>query len=520
MLKNKILNHFNLYILGLILLVISLPVSLFGMSVSIFILLGNWLLERDFRNKLDTLMNRKSIAVFISIILVHVIWLFNTTDFHYAFNDIRIKLSLVALPLIIGTSRPLSSNQLKIILLFFVSSVFVATLISTVVLFGITGQPVTDIRDISVFISHIRFALMINVSIFFLGYLLLSKEYSLIQLEKVVYALVLIWLVLFLFLLRSKTGIGILLICFYIFFGLWISRIQNFMLKYLMIAVLLVIPLLSVAYITKSIAEFYKIEDINPEKIDKKTINGRTYHHDFKNRQLENSEYVWLYLCEEELRNEWNKISIYNYDSLDKRGQEVKYTLIRYLTSKGFRKDSAGISKLDKEDIKNVEEGLANFIYRNKTGLKPLIYNLIWQIDVYRKGGNPSGHSITQRIEYLKTAIQIIRSNFWLGVGTGDLQLSFDHQYELNDSQLSPRWRLRAHNQFITFFVAFGITGFIYCIFALVYPVFLEKKFKDYFFMMFFLIALLSMLNEDTLETHAGATFFSFFYSLFLFGQE
>jgi hypothetical protein len=287
-----------------------------------------------------------------------------------------------------------------------------------------------------------------------------------------------------------------------------------------MIAVLLVIPLLSVAYITKSIAEFYKIEDINPEKIDKKTINGRTYHHDFKNRQLENSEYVWLYLCEEELRNEWNKISIYNYDSLDKRGQEVKYTLIRYLTSKGFRKDSAGISKLDKEDIKNVEEGLANFIYRNKTGLKPLIYNLIWQIDVYRKGGNPSGHSITQRIEYLKTAIQIIRSNFWLGVGTGDLQLSFDHQYELNDSQLSPRWRLRAHNQFITFFVAFGITGFIYCIFALVYPVFLEKKFKDYFFMMFFLIALLSMLNEDTLETHAGATFFSFFYSLFLFGQE
>jgi hypothetical protein len=38
--------------------------------------------------------------------------------------------------------------------------------------------------------------------------------------------------------------------------------------------------------------------------------------------------------------------------------------------------------------------------------------------------------------------------------------------------------------------------------------------------MMFFFIAFLSMLNEDTLETHAGVTFFSYFYSLFLFARD
>ena len=47
-----------------------------------------------------------------------------------------------------------------------------------------------------------------------------------------------------------------------------------------------------------------------------------------------------------------------------------------------------------------------------------------------------------------------------------------------------------------------------------------ENKQKDYWFMMFFFIAFLSMLNEDTLETHAGVTFFSYFYSLFLFARD
>jgi len=520
MLQHKIINHFNLYILGLILLAINLPVSLFGMSVSIFILLGNWILEGDFRKKLNILKKRKSITVFISIVLIHGFWLLNTSDFQFAFNDIKIKLSLVALPLILGTSRPLSQKQLKIILLFFISSVFVATIISTVVLSGLTGQPVTDIRDISIFISHIRFALLINVAIFLLGYFLLSKEYQPVRLEKVIYSLILVWLVLFLFLLRSKTGIGILLTCFYIFFSLWISRIPNFMLKFFMLIILITIPLLSISYITRSIADFYRVEVVDTGNIEQTTVNGRPYSHDFGNKQLENGRYVWLFLCEEELHNEWNRISTVDYNSLDGKGQEVKYTLIRYLTSKGFRKDSIGVSKLNEEDITNIEEGLANYIYRSKAGLKPLIYNIIWQIDVYRKGGNPSGHSVTQRMEYLKTAIQIIRKNFWLGVGTGDLQSAFENQYELSKSRLNPEWRLRAHNQFITFFIAFGVFGFIYCVFAVVYPVILEKGFRNYFFMMFFLIAFLSMLNEDTLETHAGATFFSFFYSLFLFGRE
>jgi hypothetical protein len=48
----------------------------------------------------------------------------------------------------------------------------------------------------------------------------------------------------------------------------------------------------------------------------------------------------------------------------------------------------------------------------------------------------------------------------------------------------------------------------------------LEKKYHDLFFMIFFIIGVLSFLNEDTLETHVGATFFAFFYALLLFGLK
>jgi hypothetical protein len=56
--------------------------------------------------------------------------------------------------------------------------------------------------------------------------------------------------------------------------------------------------------------------------------------------------------------------------------------------------------------------------------------------------------------------------------------------------------------------------------FALIYPVFYEKKHKSMLFVIFFIIALLSMLNEDTLETHAGISFFSYFYALLLLAYK
>ena len=90
------------------------------------------------------------------------------------------------------------------------------------------------------------------------------------------------------------------------------------------------------------------------------------------------------------------------------------------------------------------------------------------------------------------------------------------------NSPLEKKFRLGAHNQYLTFAVTFGIAGFVWFLFSLFYPLrqLVQAKMFDYFYITFFVIALLSMLSEDTLETQAGVSFFAFFNCLLLFGRD
>jgi hypothetical protein len=70
--------------------------------------------------------------------------------------------------------------------------------------------------------------------------------------------------------------------------------------------------------------------------------------------------------------------------------------------------------------------------------------------------------------------------------------------------------------------VAFGIIGFLVFLWGLFFPVLYKiSKGTIRLPMLIFLgISLLSMFNEDTLETQAGALFFAFFYTFFFWGAN
>jgi len=519
MLNYKIINHFNIYCFGLVLLVVSLPFSVYMMSVSQFILAINWLLEGRFIKKFQILKERKSILLLICVYIVHVLGLLYTSNYDYAFHDLRIKAPLFILPLIIGTSQPLCFKHFKILILFLVAAVTVNSFISILVLMGYTNYEIHEVRNISIFISHIRYSLLINIAIFSLAYFIAKKGIIKYKAEKYFYLICGIWLIVFLFILQSLTGIAVFFITSFLILGYLVIRYRNIKYKIAVYTLWLLLPLSVFLYLRRSYCDFYDIKEENPEKLEKYTSQGNLYYHDYQNKHIENGNYIWLYLCEKELREEWNKISEYKYDGKDKMGQDIKNVLIRYLTSKGLRKDADGMAQLNNEDVKAIEDGIANHLFRKRMSLYQRIYKIIWQIDVYFKGGNPKGHSITQRLEYLKTSMQIIKDNIWIGVGTGDVQASFNEYYEKMGSQLTGKWRRRAHNQFITFTITFGVAGVLLILFFLFYPIILEKQRKDYFLWVFLVIALLSMINEDTLETQAGVTFFTFFYSLLLLGR-
>jgi len=492
---------------------------MFGMSLATFILVFNWLLEGRFREKLRRLWSTRSLWIFLIIFMVHIVWLIPSENLNYGLHDLKIKLPLLVFPLIIGTAPPISTNELRIVLNAFVLSVITGTVISIMVLTGCIQREITNIRDISIFISHIRFGLMIVLSIFFLGYDAFMQSDSPIWI-RVLRMAGMVWLIVFIMILKSLTAMVILVIMGLVLCMVLILRSPHFMLKYFLSILWITCILVMVLTGFRLYAKFSYRVPVDLSTLQSHTQNSCAYHHDTLSQEAENGYLTWLYVCEEELENGWNKRSAFDYNGRDRNGNELRYTLIRYMTSKGLRKDSLGLTLLSDEDISWIEQGMANAMYTEGYTFSRLFYEFAWQWDVYRKGGNPSGHSVTQRIEYLKAGWLIFKKYPVFGVGTGDVPDAFDRQYQEMNSLLSEDWRLRAHNQYLTFLISFGLVGFLMVVWGIIQPAIMEQGFSQYRFTIFIIIVLLSMINEDTLETSAGAMFVAFFYTLLLFRSK
>jgi hypothetical protein len=520
--KNILTDYSGNYYLLLIFLACSLPLSVFTTSLAEILLFLNWLAEGKFPEKIKILRQRKSPLIITSIFALHIIALIYTSDFQYAFHDLKIKLPILILPVLIGSSHLLTEKQVRALLIWFSSAVIASSVISTSIFFDIFDYEYFEFRSISIFISHIRFALMINLAIFSLLYFGSGGDTSPIQDKKLRIILIIgaLWLSTFLLILKSFTGIVIFVILSLFMSWKYSAFIKQLAPRFIVRVLIITVPLLIAMLLSDSVAKFYYRDKLDIVTLEAKTPDGNPYSHNIQDTSVENGHYVWIYVCEKELSEEWNKRSSLAYEGKDKLGQHLKYTLIRYLTSKNFRKDANGVRQMTPEDISAVENGIANYIFLNKYSIYPRIYQTIWEIDNYMNGNNPSGHSVAQRMAYLSAASHIIRHNFIFGVGTGDVQQEFNNYYKMCDDPLQEISRRRAHNQFVTFMVSFGIIGFTVSIIAFFLPVFLERRWKDYLFQCFAIIAFLSMLNEDTLETQTGVSFFIFFYSLFLFGRN
>ena len=272
-------------------------------------------------------------------------------------------------------------------------------------------------------------------------------------------------------------------------------------------------------YLFSIIHDYYKVNPVDLSKLESYTSRGNRYLHNTKDLSTENGNYLWIYIKWDELHEAWNRRSKMSLDSVDKKNQVLLNTLTRFLTSKGERKDADAVEHLTNKEVKAIEKGVANVIFIEGFGIRGRIYEFFGGLEVYKRNGNPTGSTVMQRLEFWKASLQIIKENFWIGVGTGDMNEAFQIQYDKMHSKLSPDQRWRSHDQFLSIFVGFGIFGLIWFLFAIFYPPYMLGKFDDYFFLIFIIIAMISMIPEDTIESQAGVTFFAFFYSFLLWGR-
>jgi hypothetical protein len=511
---NLIRKHQDwLIFFGMIVLIISIPLSRFGMSLGQFIILGAWLLSGNLINKFKRFFSNPAALAIASLYILHLIGLLYSDNLQYGLKDIRVKLPLVALPVIFSSIQPISRKKLNILFMLFIGAVTVGSLISFSILLSETAK---NFREISPFISHIRFSLNVVLAIFAATYFAITVFREKLFLRIIAF-MILIWLVAFLFMIESVIGISALIIVSFVLLIYGIMMQKYFYHKAALLLTLIVVPLIVFMYFHDAVKSYRTPYKNDLTQLEEKTALGNPYLHDTVYYPVENGSYIGLYFSEHELRNAWNSVSEYKYDHTDRRGQYIKHTIIRYLNSKNLKKDASGVKQLTPEDILSIENGIANEVYTRPFSLNSRLYKILWEIQDSKDGGNPGGHSIMQRLEFWKAAKEIIKKNFWFGVGTGDIEDAFRAQYDEMNSPLEAKWRNKAHNQYLEFFATFGLIGFLWFFFAIFYPALKTKKLYHPFFFVFFITMLLSMLAEDTLETQAGVTLFALPFALFLF---
>lgn len=508
--------HSWVYFTAVALLAVSLPYSVFAISVTAITLMVNWLLEGDFQQKWDILRNKRSLWILLVFYAVHLLWMVNTSDYEWGMHDLKIKLPMLIIPLVFATSNALSLSRIRAILNLYLASIIVASIICAYSIFRYHVNPTLGEKEFFPYVSHIRLSLMMVMAVFITPWLFRQTQHPI----RWVYIPAGIWLICCLMLIQVLTGIAVLIAISTILLMRSAIQSRNLMLRWFIVVGVFTIVVLSCIYLINAYARFYNFDKIDIASLEKTTINGNPYWHDPSGKLVENGHFVNLYICDIELRNSWNQRSKVDYEGYTFNKGLVKLCLARYLTSKGLRKDSAGLSKLTDREIKYIENGTANYIDTVRYGLYPRIYVALWELYNYQNGANPTGGSISQRCEFIKIGLHIIQKHLWFGVGTGDIPDAFTNQYRLDNSPLAPENRLRTHNQFITFVITFGLIGFLLILCSLYLPPLLEKKYTNYLFLVILLIGTLSFLNEDTLETHQGVSFFAFFYSLFLFLPE
>jgi O-antigen ligase len=133
--------------------------------------------------------------------------------------------------------------------------------------------------------------------------------------------------------------------------------------------------------------------------------------------------------------------------------------------------------------------------------------------------GVRSDNSIGTRLEIWEDSWQIIRQNWLIGVGTGDVKDVLIEKYRNDHFLVGYSERRNAHEQFLQTFIALGIIGFLTLFGMIILPAWFALKEKYYLYFVFLSIFVINIMVESMLENQAGVIFYAFF-NVFLFSKK
>ncbi len=468
--KHIVHHHIHLFVLCLF--AVGIVSSKFLMSMGLLIGLINLIAEAEFKKYYRNLKKNKFFIAILIFFIFHLVGMIWSENMDYGFNDIRRKLSMLVVPIIL-ISKPISSlSDYKKIIFCFIGALIVTSVINTSYFFWLSDNSEhKDLRELSLFNSHIRYAIMIALAI-----PLLYQCYTASKKRKVLFAFLVIWFLFYTYVSQVLTGVISLcaILLAYLIYQ-WIVRGQ---IKFMWILLLAFVCGFGFTY--KAFFSEYKIlkyTDI-----------------DFYSMQ-----------------QEWIKKSKSSFDGLDERGQELKFTAARFLHSKDLPPNGTGVKRLLPVEVEAIENGKAN-VKEMEMGFWGRIEGLRYQL---HHPSDPNGHSLLQRYEAWKTGFEIYKDHYLLGTGTGDIDDSFTKKYRENKSKLTAVNQIRGHNMYLTSLLTFGPIGLFLFLYLIGVHIKIQLQSKQFIGFVFMTVMVITFLFEDTLETQTGITLFSFFAALY-----
>ena len=113
-------------------------------------------------------------------------------------------------------------------------------------------------------------------------------------------------------------------------------------------------------------------------------------------------------------------------------------------------------------------------------------------------------------------SMEVIKENFWFGVGNGDVKKALKDKYEAYNIGDKLEHTFNSHNQFLSTHLATGVPGVCCLILIFLLPLVKAWREKNYVLLSFILIVLIHALTETILARFHGIIFFSFFYGLII----
>jgi len=499
---------FQLY--GSALILIALPWSAVAVSVGFFVISIHALFHPEIVPRIRKIWSNTNLCILLSLYAVYLFGMLYTHDLAKGLSILRIKLPLLLAPIILFA---FADNYLKNTLLLirlFALSVFVHAIAGLIDFEWLRPE---QGKIPSFFISYIRLSLLMCMALMIAWYEASQKSTSFIyRIGWLMVSIIILYNIIY---IKSLTAYLALIAAIPVYLYFYLHKKY----KKVFLATLIVIGTFSGIFVYNIASPFiYPFQEWNP-KYDSLTPRGNTYTHN-NIKEIENGYYVSLYLCEQELRDSWNKISTVQYDSADYKGHPLKYTLHRYLTYLHLPKNGDGVHALNSQQINEIEQGYANPLQAKKRSVANKIYTLFWEMHAAANGAKAEGRSNALRLIYWATSWQIIEEQPILGVGTGDIQQAFEKQYKANKSDLPPSMQLQSHNQWLSVAASVGVFGVLslFAHFAALF--FVTYSTRMAVFKSISAVLFVSMLTEDMLNNQIGVTVYAFFISIFLLSSK